>query len=521
MNMYRKKKNEILNFLLIGIGLLCSVLSYSQTRYIDEVFNEDEITIHKDLPYAENISIESIIFQIDSIPQSITLRADVYLPDSNIDFESLRPVVVIHHSELLPQYIIRCFGAKDDLATVELAMALAQRGYVVVCPESRLGWNPLSVSQTEVFQSRVTASIRRAIDNRTVARWLRKTIIEDGNPFNIHPEKFVNTSSNMGGSIGLHTAFYDTPQDFEPNIYTIINDLGVPENVYQEEYFGNLNGTTTGTDDDGNITNLTNYPEYSSEYQMFVIPGPIEVDTSFLNTGSNPPTIIFLAANSSITATEFIFNPADWPGFFTGSAIAKKIHDANLNEEWKGVEFADPIANKRSVYVPDSQVGEIEGMSLVGEDFGADNWQPWAYWDPVLCSQSNINIEFSENGLTGWSIEEGRKVQEQMLRYWLPRACITLDLDCKDFVSNTADLITDNTVQIYPVPNDGTVFFKNLNGRPIRQIEIFDTQSRSIFLKNNIDQNLTKLTLELPNGIFFALIYTDNTRVIKKLIISN
>ena len=128
-----------------------SSLGFAQTRYLEEVFTEADMTIIKDVHYSRNIGIfDKEGFTLFNSQDGVSYRPqdlffDVYMPsikdgkDSGVDTVVDRPVVIITHGGLFKQYITRCYGAKDDLATVDLAKKLAKMGYVVIAPQMRLG----------------------------------------------------------------------------------------------------------------------------------------------------------------------------------------------------------------------------------------------------------------------------------------------------------------------------------------------------------------------------------------------
>jgi len=511
----------ITSFLVIAISAFCSPKTFAQNiRYIDEVFEESEITILKDLPYAENMSVEGVPF-IHSVAQLVQLQADLYMPSVDLDNITQRPVVIISHSELLPRYSSRCFGAKDDLATVELAMTLAKRGYVVLCPEGRLGWQPLDPSLVVVAKTLHQALIRRAIDNRTAARWLRRTVVEDNNQFNIDPNKFIGTNTNAGGAISMYTGFYDTDEDFAGNQFKYIDTNGDTLSFYDRKIFGNLEGTLEGKDEFGNITNIVNHPDYSSEFQMMVIPGAWAYEDKFLENGTNPPTVISLAENATLNFLEYSLNPLVFPRITTSSHIARLIAESGANNEWEGFQFVNSFANMRFDYLPNPSRGEMEGMQLVGRDFDGDNIFPWAYWDTTLCNTIIPDFIDPDAEFPNWSVEVGQGTTETMLQYWLPRACLTLDLECQDFISSNQSVFTKDNIEIYPNPTQNSFSIRGDQISNIYDLKIFDAQGQIVFSMNQDLNTTLQIDPRLPNGIFFAHLKSTDGITVKKLIINH
>ena len=238
--------------LLFGLH---SILSAAQVRYIEEVFSEEEITVIKNIPYNTNIGIfdkngASLYGSPEGISyHPINLYVDIYLPTSikGIDTASARPVAIIAHGGRFDRFLLDCYGGKDDLATTDLAKKLVKMGYVVVAPQMRMGYNTYYYYDVERMESTYPrnfydAYIRQSIDLRNCARFLRKSIAEDGNPYKIHRDKFVLWSTNGGGSAVQYAAYYTSEKDFSgPNAPGFYPDY-IPRTTYDSTYFGGLLG---------------------------------------------------------------------------------------------------------------------------------------------------------------------------------------------------------------------------------------------------------------------------------------
>jgi len=95
----------------------------SPVCFIDPVWSASEIDITKDVQYGEAFNNATQKLQ--------TLLLDAYMPPSS-DNRSARPIVVIIHGGSFDA------GHKDDPGEVELALALATRGFAVVSIDYRL-----------------------------------------------------------------------------------------------------------------------------------------------------------------------------------------------------------------------------------------------------------------------------------------------------------------------------------------------------------------------------------------------
>ena len=126
--------------------LFLPLLSFSQTRYLDDVFIN--VTVTSDVEYAQNISILPAILSGGVNPPALMpILCDIYEPtgDSLTD----RPVIVLAHTgSFLPPVINgQPTGSKLDSSIVQQCMRWARKGYVAVAMNYRLGWNPTSTDQ--------------------------------------------------------------------------------------------------------------------------------------------------------------------------------------------------------------------------------------------------------------------------------------------------------------------------------------------------------------------------------------
>ena len=276
--------------------------SFSQTRYMDEVFCD--IEIESDIVYGNNITVLPLLQGGAPAPED--LEMDIYMPSG--DSATDRPVVMILHTgSFLPAVANgQATGDKTDNATIEQCKAFAKKGYVAVALNYRLGWNPISENEDVRRSTLIQAAYRGLQDVRTGVRFLRKTIAEDGNPYGI-TDKFAVGGLGTGGYLSLCAAslwdydeelllakFMDTSQDIDGDG---LNDA-VPYII--PEYFGNLEGTDSGilpgldSDGDGefDVTNvpfcLPNHPGYSSDIDMAFNVGGAIPDSSWVDQGEVP-----------------------------------------------------------------------------------------------------------------------------------------------------------------------------------------------------------------------------------------
>lgn len=150
-----------------------------------------------------------IFSEIDSIPAVVygsntavgggsqTLRMDIYAPANDLLQE--RPVVVMAFGGSFVT------GSRADMAG--LGGALARLGYVAVAIDYRVGFFFPTTNTTMHAVQRCVHDMRGAI------RFLRKTAVEDGNPYGIDPDRIIASGVSAGAIGALHLTYMDEPSE--------------------------------------------------------------------------------------------------------------------------------------------------------------------------------------------------------------------------------------------------------------------------------------------------------------------
>lgn len=121
------------------------------------------------------------------------LRMDVYEPVGDVMTD--RPVVIVAFGGSF------IGGTRADVA--DLCIIFAQLGYVAVAPDYRVGFFlPNGTTTTR-------AVMRGAHDMKAAVRYLRKSVAEDGNPFNIDPDRIITGGVSAGAISALHAVYLD------------------------------------------------------------------------------------------------------------------------------------------------------------------------------------------------------------------------------------------------------------------------------------------------------------------------
>ncbi|MEM9916940.1 MAG: T9SS type A sorting domain-containing protein [Bacteroidota bacterium] len=493
--------------------------AFAQERYVSEVFTDDQIKLTENVQYATNATILALLFDpnVDEfIPEPLFM--DVYEPDPTEDMETNRPMVlVVHGGDALPRLANNaCWGDKTDSVTVTTARKLARMGYVAVAPNYRLGWNPLASTQDAFLDGLVDASVRAQQDFRACVRFLRKDIEEDGNTYNIHPERFAiwGTSSSAGTYSGF-AAYINELEEVQSPTFFVTDEMGNIFNTFNEMEVGNIDGTVIGTNALGDTTNYINTPNYSSDFQLAALGSAISLDSGIVDVGE-PPMIMF--GNPRSVVTQVPNGPIQLPT--TGEVVAfvqlskGLIEDAvnlGVNDAWINAGFTDPFTAAQKA---DPSFGAVEGwLPLYGDP---DNEYPWVHWDEVNCPANDDSFDV----LPGANRAQAISQIDTMAGYFGVRACLTFGLDCPSITSTRELLLDEKIVTMSPNPTYGNIRLEANYGRTIQEVSFFSVDGKLVE-QQIVDQAIyQKDQMELSPGFYTVVVRFEDGIVSKKLVVS-
>jgi len=195
--------------------LLASALSFlvvgsasAQQRYLDEVFTTSQITHIPDVAYGYNFS--QYVPAAMGGPMVIPMYADIFMPDTSVDAEASRPVIVLLHTgSFLPQGMASPMGSRKDSAITEIALRFARRGFVVFSASYRLGWLANSTNLDLRRGTNLLAVYNAVQDAKVGVRAIRASKIVFGDPYRIDPNFISMMGVGSGGYISLAYASID------------------------------------------------------------------------------------------------------------------------------------------------------------------------------------------------------------------------------------------------------------------------------------------------------------------------
>ena len=174
-------------------GILFSTLSFfaqcNDGRYHQFIFSN--YSLESDIVYGSNVTY-------NGAAQSLTM--DIYQPIG--DGTTPRALVVMAHGG---SFIT---GSKTGPDVIGFCQDLAKMGYVVASINYRLGFGIANL------QAEATAAVMRGTqDLKAAVRYFRKSVAENGNPYNINPDLIYSAGVSAGGFCALHLAYLDQPEE--------------------------------------------------------------------------------------------------------------------------------------------------------------------------------------------------------------------------------------------------------------------------------------------------------------------
>jgi len=479
-----------------------------------------------DVQYGTNMSILGKLFvEGVDVPTPDILELNVHMPSASVDTETNRPsIVLLSGANFLPRYVQTCYGGREDLYMTTLAGKMARRGFVVFVAEMRRGWNPLVTQPNEFLRELADAVLRQAQDVRTLARFLRKDIAENGNTYGIHPEKLTIWGTAHGqGTVATSAAYLRTEEEFQSPAYLVQDENGEIVNIYDPNLFGNVEGTEPGFGADGALSNLPSQVSgcYSPDYNLLVSGAGVNLDTFMVQAGEVPA--IWFAPEDWLAAGLEV-GPLNLPATgdfccvtYFGQVYQRQADELGNLDAWKGVEFTDPIANDRLVYQPNPDFGPVEGAYGISGD--VSNQLPWIYWDEAGCEAINPAIaQLTRDNRVGASMENMIAAADEMLAFFAPRACITLDLGCSEITTGLREPVVDQErIVVSPNPSTGNFTFETLAEHTMENISIYNISGKLMYQTEVYNNQFSTINLDLANGMYIAKIKFEDGVASKKL----
>lgn len=422
-------------FLALAMMPCSSLLSQ---RYLSEIFDEVEVT--SNVVYGNNATVIAYQQVGQAIPQDLLL--DLYEPSG--DTETERPLVLYFHTgNFLPHpQNGGPTGTKSDSATVELCSRLARMGYVVASCDYRLGWNPIAPTQPERVYSLINAAYRGVQDSRTAARFFRKSVAVDGNPYGIDPDKFVIWGQGTGGYIAFASSTINSYNDILiPKFFHQPDGFPNPIPMVLEAVNGNPDGTTYGINpNDGDTLCYINHAGYSSGFSMMVNMGGALGDSSWVTSNDIPmvsfhsPTDPFAPYDLGTVVVPVVnLNVVEVSGSYGAQRIANEL---GLNDVFEAADDANDLYSQEANSNNDGYFGLYPLNRPSSQPYDS---APWEWWNPSnpnhaagIQTNPDMNVDndpnLDEAAELALAIAKAKSFCDTIIAYAAPRMMCALEL---------------------------------------------------------------------------------------------
>lgn len=521
MFVYLNPTNTMKKVLLSLTFAAASLIALAQPgRYRTEIFTSYDV--HRDSIYAKNYSV------LTGTPTLIDLKMDIYLPPAS-DTLSKRPLIIyLHTGNFLPKYVNQSpVGDNRDSAVVEMCKQFAKRGYVVVAPKYRQGWNPQG-STMDIRRGTIMQATYRGIqDAKAAIRYMRKYATE----FKVDTGRIVLGGQGTGCYISLAAATLDR-----------INETRYPKFINTTTSQPYIDTAVLG-DIDGILPAAINNPNnvgYSSKFHAEFSLGGAMGDIDWMETGEMPmigfhvSTDPFAPDTSGMTIVPVLnlpIIPVDG-----NRNIIRKANQLGNNNVFKNAGYNDPYTLAANI----NNEG-WEGYYRFHVAPGGPQSAPWDWWDsatvvavgaPTLMAfNPSLTLPQAQAAAAGYHANS--LLTNQMMsrtkaiayidtvqNYLAPRLMTALKLPGSGQwlgapISNFA-----GGVNLFPNPAGNQ--FNIYADAGINEIEIFDLTGRSVYSSTfAVATESINLSREgLKNGVYFVKVGTTSGQTTLKLILN-
>jgi acetyl esterase/lipase len=572
--------------LLLG-GLTMSFIGTSlhvdaQTRYMDEIFTDAQITVTKNVTYGTNVDVLKntqlldptylIANQADIVSEMTTLKTayqtggviptnfyapfaldpstkvkvsnlkmDVYEPTTATDPLANRPVILyIHTGNFLPTGVNQGpAGSKDDSAAVELCKQWAKRGYVAIAANYRHGWNPAATGPTGEIIRRATLlnAVYRAIhDMKQVVRVVRKSA-SGANIYSIDPAKIAIYGQGSGGYVALAYNTLDKTAEMALPKFT---NPATGASFINEAIVGNIAG------DDGLLNMYFNNGE-TTEIQACVNAGGALADISWLEGNIEAPMITVHAMRDAFapfdTGTVIVPTTGEnvvdvnGPNMFITKAVS-----LGLNDSFKDIPLTDAFTaaartkygqsfgNIPSININNPVVIDANAEGLFALDFDLNNGAPWEWW--TLSDLQNLQAYYATIGITIDANDINTKALLTNPTMSKAQALTFIDtiqgyihprimraMQIGDWEALSVKNITKNDIfSVSPNPAQNVINVTSANGN-MNTIQIYDVIGKIVYTQSTNVPSAQIQIGHLPKGVYIINVETDRGQNVEKLIL--
>lgn len=500
--------------LSLSAGLLV-ISGMAQVRYLDDIFARNMIVKTDNVVFGQNF----YFLQHDGAPSGTTpanpqvgdLRMDMYTPPLSDTENSRAVVILVHGGVFLPRYINSSVtGDKSDSAMQEIATRWAMKGYVVVVPNYRLGWNP-QLPTLELRTSSILNAVYRSIhDAQTAVRFLKM----ESATYGVNPNLIYLAGAGSGAYTSVNYNFLD--KQVETTLPKFLDGQG--NSVINPSLVGFVDGT-------GGSLNVFNHSGYSNDICMSINFGGCLGDISWIESGNatQVPTAAahcrndpFAPYDSGTVIVPTTANPVvdvHGPETFIRKCVA-----IGLNDVWVNHTFSDPFSARAYALNAKAQnEGLFEFRTATPEE------APWQWWDPATAIAEANAMGQNGNQANSNSLQTNPNMSKS-------KAMAYIDTLIGFFTPRMYQLIAegvgveqyDQTIPcaVYPNPAVDFVRIDVDEANVIDLIEIFNLSGKKVTTMNGIGSYQVMFGRNgIPAGVYNLQLHTKKGLISRKLIL--
>jgi hypothetical protein len=485
------------------VALMIMSLPVSAQRYLTEIFPSR--TVIYNIPYASNKTV------ISGQPVLDTLAYDVYRPMG--DTMTQRPVVIVAHTgSFLPvPFNGQATGSRRDTAVVDMCRKLSSRGFVAIAMEYRFGWNPVSTDQEVRTGTLLNAAYRGIQDVRTLVRYLRDDVANNGNQHSINPNKIAVGGMGTGGYIAFGAAYLDSYDEI--NLTKFLNGNGV--SFVDTSLSGDLEGKWT------RYMNVGNYPNESSAINFAFNLGGAVGDSSWIEAGEVPMASCHVPSDPFApytTGSVIVPTTGDFVVEVSGSRDAqRRMTRLGVNTSYDGLVYGDATSMQAATVN-----GGLNGLFPFFRP--SPESAPWEFWDSTIW----LNVpqpgpgNFHETGLlTNPDMSRAKETAyiDSSLNFIVPRLVCSMGLANCNLAQSASQPAEEASVSVYPNPSSSYVNIVANNGGSMQSIKVTDLSGRQVRMIGDLKTSSYRLDhADLSPGLYFLTIQTRKGLVTQKVL---
>lgn len=519
-------KKQLLKLTLLFGGVISTMTSFSQTRYIDDVFSD--YTKAANVLYDSNRSMNILFGSGYPVPAmnnnpivTANLRCDIYSPAG--DTITKRPVVIIVHTgSYLPVLVnAQTTGNKEDSAIVEICRRFAKKGYIAVAMNYRLGWRATTRIQAVATQDLLQATYRGMQDVRNCIRFLRA----NASTYGIDTSKIIVGGQGTGGYIALAVGNVDKRDEIESNIKFLRDDLSPMVNM-------DTLGDWTGVGGLPYFNYSADANESANAHMIFNYGGAMG-DSTWMQANSLPMVGIHVATDPFapyMTGDVRVPNgPIAIPTASGAGVVIPMANNIGINNKINAATYTDAYTTR--AMQASGGVKNLFPLYTVSPADGA----PWEWWDRagVQAATGNTAGNFygypmPANGRAAdstsflinplMSAEKGRAYIDTVVNFVAPRIAVQFDLVNLTGVKEIANV--SKHLSVYPNPATTTlnIDFNSAAGT-VNAYNVMDITGRILLNGNATGNNFAFDVNALNAGLYFVNITLKDGSVATKRVV--